>query len=122
MCYSAPEFGQPGFDIDITKCDTYGFGVLLLELLTGKKPHDSSTAGDRQCPVRWAGSRLHDIESLNGMVDPAIKGQCTSKCLSQFADAISCCIQPQPEFRPPMSQVTEMLVCVLHRTESSGHD
>ncbi|XP_058081296.1 protein STRUBBELIG-RECEPTOR FAMILY 2-like [Magnolia sinica] len=69
--YTAPEFRQPGFDIDMTKCNTYGFGVLLLELLTGKKPYDSSKAGDWQFLVKRAGSRLHDFESLNSMVDAA---------------------------------------------------
>ncbi|ONM58689.1 Protein STRUBBELIG-RECEPTOR FAMILY 1 [Zea mays] len=43
------------------------------------------------------------------MVDPSIRGQCSDKALSRFADIISRCIQHEPEFRPPMSEVVQDL-------------
>jgi hypothetical protein len=83
--------------------------------------------------VRWATSQLYDIDAISKMVDPFIRGQCSDKALSRFADVISRCIQvtrlifhlrsslldcvaylklfPQhePEFRPPMSEVVQDL-------------
>ncbi|XP_050383232.1 protein STRUBBELIG-RECEPTOR FAMILY 2 isoform X2 [Argentina anserina] len=105
--YIAPEHGLPGFDN--IKSDIYAFGVLLLELLTGRKPFDSSKPREEQSLVKWASLRLHDFESLEEMIDPGVKRTCSSKALSNFADIISLCIQPVKEFRPPMSEVVGSL-------------
>ncbi|XP_042513258.1 protein STRUBBELIG-RECEPTOR FAMILY 2 isoform X2 [Macadamia integrifolia] len=104
--YVAPEHGQPR--VDNKKSDTYAFGVLLLELLTGRKPINRSS--EEQCLVKWASLHLHDNKSLEEMVDPTIKRSFSSKDLSLFADIISLCIQPDPEFRPPMSEIVDYLV------------
>jgi hypothetical protein len=53
----------------------------------------SSRPRHEQHLVRWAGSQLHDIESLSKMVDPSIRGECSEILLSWFADIISRCIQ-----------------------------
>ncbi|KAF8369448.1 hypothetical protein HHK36_032533 [Tetracentron sinense] len=109
--YIAPEHGRAG--IDNTKSDIYAYGVLLLELLTGRKPFDSSRRREEQSLVIWASSRLHDKESLEEMVDPAIKKTLSCKALSRFADFISLCIQPEPEFRPSMSEIVESMFSLL---------
>ncbi|KAF3442623.1 hypothetical protein FNV43_RR16539 [Rhamnella rubrinervis] len=109
--YIAPEHGQPGGDN--TKIDTYTFGVLLLELLTGRKPFDNSRPREEQSLVKWASSRLHDSESLDQMVDPGIKRTFSIRTLSRYADIVSLCVQPVKEFRPPMSEVVESLKCLL---------
>ncbi|KAL4192884.1 hypothetical protein AMTRI_Chr06g196520 [Amborella trichopoda] len=111
--YSAPEFAMSG--IYTVKSDVYSFGVVMLELLTGRKPLDSSRQRSEQSLVRWATPQLHDIDALAKMVDPALKGIYPAKSLSRFADIIALCVQPEPEFRPPMSEVVQALVRLMQR-------
>ncbi|KAL2483942.1 Protein STRUBBELIG-RECEPTOR FAMILY 8 [Forsythia ovata] len=111
--YSAPEFALSG--IYTVKSDVYSFGVVMLELLTGRKPLDSSRVRSEQSLVRWATPQLHDIDALAKMVDPALNGMYPAKSLSRFADVIALCVQPEPEFRPPMSEVVQALVRLMQR-------
>ncbi|CAN6462455.1 unnamed protein product [Victoria cruziana] len=97
------------------KSDVYSFGVVMLELLTGRKPFDSSKPRLEQSLARWAAPQLHDIDALAKMVDPALRGLYPSKALSQFADVIALCVQPELEFRPPMSEVVQALLRLVQR-------
>ncbi|TVU46652.1 hypothetical protein EJB05_06202 [Eragrostis curvula] len=112
--YRAPEVTMSGQHS--LKSDIYSFGVVMLELLTGRKAFDSSQPRSQQSLVRWATPQLHDIDSLDQMVDPALEGLYPSKSLSRFADAIALCVQPEPEFRPPMSEVVQSLVRLVQRS------
>ncbi|GMI77825.1 STRUBBELIG-receptor family 6 [Hibiscus trionum] len=115
--YSAPEVTMSGqYSL---KSDVYGFGVVMLELLTGRKPFDSTRPRLEQSLVRWATPQLHDIDALSKMVDPALEGLYPVKSLSRFADVIALCVQPEPEFRPPMSEVVEALVRLVQRANMS---
>ncbi|CAA3006782.1 STRUBBELIG-RECEPTOR FAMILY 6 [Olea europaea subsp. europaea] len=115
--YSAPEVTMSGqYTI---KSDVYSFGVVMLELLSGRKPFDSSRPRAEQSLVRWATPQLHDIDALSKMVDPALKGLYPVKSLSRFADAVALCVQPEPEFRPPMSEVVQALVRLVQRANMS---
>lgn len=111
--YSAPEFALSG--LYTVKSDVYSFGVVMLELLTGRKPLDSSRVRSEQSLVRWATPQLHDIDALAKMVDPSLNGMYAAKSLSRFADIIALCVQPEPEFRPPMSEVVQALVRLMQR-------
>ncbi|KAK4791533.1 hypothetical protein SAY86_031946 [Trapa natans] len=115
--YSAPEVTMTGQYT--LKSDVYSFGVVMLELITGRKPFDSSRQRSEQSLVRWATPQLHDIDALSKMVDPALKGLYPVKSLSRFADVIALCIQGEPEFRPPMSEVVQALVRLVQRTNMS---
>ncbi|ERM99434.1 protein STRUBBELIG-RECEPTOR FAMILY 7 isoform X1 [Amborella trichopoda] len=115
--YSAPEVAMSG--VYTMKSDVYSFGVAMLELLTGRKPFDSSKARSEQSLVRWATPQLHDIDALSKMVDPGLKELYPVKSLSRFADVVALCVQPEPEFRPPMSEVVQALVRLVQRASMS---
>ncbi|KAM7253491.1 hypothetical protein ACFE04_021645 [Oxalis oulophora] len=115
--YSAPEVDLSGqYSLH---SDVYSFGVVMLELLTGRKPFDSSRPRLEQSLVRWATPQLHDIDALSKMVDPELNGLYPVKSLSRFADVIALCVQPEPEFRPPMSEVVQALVRLVQRANMS---
>ncbi|KAK3009841.1 hypothetical protein RJ639_010481 [Escallonia herrerae] len=112
--YNAPECTKPS--AYTLKSDVYSFGVVMLELLTGRMPFDSSKPRFEQSLVRWAAPQLHDIDALAKMVDPALRGLYPLKSLSRFADVIALCVQLEPEFRPPMSEVVQALVRLVQRS------
>ncbi|PIN23864.1 Serine/threonine protein kinase [Handroanthus impetiginosus] len=110
--YNAPECTEAFANCNL-KSDVYSFGVVMLELMTGRMPFDSQKSKSEQCLVRWASPQLHDIDALEKMADPALHGLYPPKSLSRFADVIALCVQAEPEFRPPMSQVVQALVPLL---------
>ncbi|XP_020268790.1 protein STRUBBELIG-RECEPTOR FAMILY 3-like isoform X2 [Asparagus officinalis] len=114
--YETPEVNDIGSYTD--KSDVYSFGVVMLELLTGRKPYESSRPREQRYLVRWASSQLYDINALSRIVDPSIDGKLPMKSLSRFADIISRCVQQQPEFRPPMSEVVQDLTRMIEDARS----
>ncbi|XP_028202593.1 protein STRUBBELIG-RECEPTOR FAMILY 3-like isoform X3 [Glycine soja] len=105
--YSAPEFESGSYT---QQSDVFSFGVVMLELLTGRKSYEKSLPRGEQFLVRWAVPQLHDIDALSKMVDPCLKGTYPMKSLSRFADIVSSCIQREPEFRPAMSEIVQDLL------------
>lgn len=110
-------YGAPECELGTYTCqsDVYCFGVVMLELLTGRKSFDRRRPRSEQYLVRWAIPQLHDIDALSGMVDPALDGAYPSMSLSHFADIISLCVQREPEFRPPMSEIVRNLSQMIGR-------
>ncbi|XP_070673678.1 protein STRUBBELIG-RECEPTOR FAMILY 5-like [Malus domestica] len=81
MGYNAPECTKS--TAFTGKTDVYRFGVVMLELLTGRLPVDSSKPPTEQCLVRWATPQLHDLDALSQMVDPALRGLNPPKSISR---------------------------------------
>ncbi|KFK42269.1 hypothetical protein AALP_AA2G233600 [Arabis alpina] len=118
--YNAPEARDPS--AYTPKSDVYSFGVVMLELLTGRVPFDGEKPRPERSLVRWATPQLHDIDALSNIADPALHGLYPPKSLSRFADIIALCVQLEPEFRPPMSEVVEALVRMVQRSSMKLKD
>ncbi|EFH65540.1 kinase family protein [Arabidopsis lyrata subsp. lyrata] len=94
------------------KNDVYSFGVILLELLLGKKSGEKPSS-EPESIVTWAVPKLSDRASLPNILDPAIKGTMDLKHLYQVAAVAVLCVQPEPSYRPLITDVLHSLIPLL---------
>ncbi|XP_047324874.1 probable serine/threonine-protein kinase PBL7 isoform X2 [Impatiens glandulifera] len=106
--YVAPEYALTGHLT--TKSDVYSYGVVLLELLTGRVPVDMKRPPGEGVLVSWALPKLTDREKVVEIIDPAMEGQYSMKEVVQVAAIASMCIQPEADYRPIMADVVQSLV------------
>ncbi|KAI4330681.1 hypothetical protein MLD38_028943 [Melastoma candidum] len=108
--YLAPEYAMTGHLL--VKSDVYSYGVVLLELLTGRKPVDLSLPTGQENLVTWARPLLMDKESLECIIDRSMKSDAPIDCLAKVAAIASMCVQPEASHRPFMGEVVQALKLV----------
>ncbi|TYH14488.1 hypothetical protein ES288_A06G224000v1 [Gossypium darwinii] len=106
--YVAPEYLLEGKLTD--KSDVYAFGIVLLELLVGKKPLEQMSPSRCQSIATWAMLQLTNRLELPNMVDPLIRDTMDLKHLYQVAAVAVLCIQPEPSYRPLITDVLHSLI------------
>ncbi|CAN7018002.1 unnamed protein product [Brassica oleracea var. botrytis] len=107
--YVAPEYLLDGRKLT-DKSDVYAFGVVLLELLLGRRPVEKLSPSQCQSLVTWAMPQLTDRSKLPNIVDPVIKDTMDLKHLYQVAAMAVLCVQPEPSYRPLITDVLHSLV------------
>ncbi|XP_024525645.1 probable receptor-like protein kinase At1g80640 isoform X2 [Selaginella moellendorffii] len=106
--YVAPEYILNGSLTE--KSDVYAFGVVLLELITGRKPIDPSMPTGSESLVTWVLPLLGDRASLPTVIDPVLQGTVDTKHLHQVAAVAMLCVQAEPSYRPLIADVVNSLI------------
>ncbi|XP_023741276.1 receptor like protein kinase S.2 [Lactuca sativa] len=101
--YMAPEYIATGRLY--VKSDVYGFGVLMLEIITGLRASDYNQDGMKQNLVEWATPFLTDIKKLEKIMDPRLGQNYPSEGASKAAELILSCLDSDPKNRPSMEEV-----------------
>ncbi|KAL7092496.1 hypothetical protein ACP275_12G167700 [Erythranthe tilingii] len=105
--YAAPEYVMTGHLT--ARSDVYGFGVVLLEMLIGRRAMDKSRPSREHNLVEWARPLLNHNKKLLRILDPRIEGQYSTRILIKVASLAYQCLSQNPKGRPVMSQVIEIL-------------
>ncbi|CAN6482772.1 unnamed protein product [Victoria cruziana] len=108
--YLAPEYASSGKLTD--KSDVFSFGVVLLELITGRKPVDTSRPLGDESLVEWARPLLQDaLESANfqHLADTRLDNNYDETEMFRMVEAAAACIRHSAELRPRMGQVARAL-------------
>lgn len=91
------------------RSDVYGFGVVLLEMLTGQRAMDLNRPNGQHSLVDWTKPYLADRRKLARIMDPRLEGQYHSKGALQAAQLTLKCLNGDPKSRPSMKEVLETL-------------
>ncbi|KAH6800213.1 Protein kinase superfamily protein [Perilla frutescens var. hirtella] len=115
--YCAPEYAMSG---KLTlKSDIYSFGVVLLELITGRKAIDCTKAPGEQNLVMWSRPFLKDPRKFVLIVDPLLEGRFSARSLNQAIAITAMCLQEQASFRPLISDIVIALEYLASQAQDS---
>ncbi|GLT96652.1 hypothetical protein SLE2022_142590 [Rubroshorea leprosula] len=105
--YAAPEYVATGHLY--VKSDVYGFGVVLVEILTSLRALDPTRPTKQQNLVDWIKPHLSERRKLKGVMDHRLEGKYPSKAAFQIAQLALKCLATEPKHRPSMKEVVETL-------------
>lgn len=118
--YVAPEYAMTGHLL--VKSDVYSYGVVLLELLSGRKPVDMSQPQGQENLVTWARPLLASREGLKQLVDPSMAGKYDFDDVAKVAAIASMCVHPEVTHRPFMGEVVQALKLIYNDTDETCED
>ncbi|KAK6231246.1 hypothetical protein SCA6_001319 [Theobroma cacao] len=111
--YLAPEYALLG---QLTKkADVYSFGVLVLELISGRSSSKAAFGVELMLLVEWTW-KLKEEERLLDIVDPELTNYPQGEVM-RFIKVALFCTQATAHQRPTMKQVVEMLSKDVHLNE-----
>ncbi|RLN41465.1 putative serine/threonine-protein kinase NAK [Panicum miliaceum] len=113
--YAAPEYIHTGRLS--TKNDIWSFGVVLYELLTGRRPLDRNRPRGEQNLVDWVKPYSSDAKKLETVIDPRLQGNYSIKSAAQLASVANKCLVRHAKYRPKMSEVLEMVQKIVESSE-----
>ncbi|XP_002962286.2 receptor-like protein kinase HSL1 [Selaginella moellendorffii] len=115
--YIAPEYAHK---LKVNeKSDIYSYGVVLLELLTGRRPVDAGFGDDGMDIVRWVCAKIQSRDDVIKVFDPRIVGASPRDMMLVLKIALHCTSEV-PANRPSMREVVRMLKDVDPSLSSAG--
>ncbi|XP_022134984.1 receptor protein-tyrosine kinase CEPR1 [Momordica charantia] len=104
--YLAPEYAYSSKAT--TKCDVYSFGIVLMELITGKKPVEAEF-GENKNIIYWVSNKVDTKEGAMEVLDKRVSGSFKDEMIQVLRIAIRCTYK-NPALRPTMKEAVQLLI------------
>ncbi|XP_044461652.1 probable LRR receptor-like serine/threonine-protein kinase RFK1 isoform X1 [Mangifera indica] len=104
--YMAPEYALWGYLTD--KADVYSFGIVALEIVSGRDNKSSGPAEDCSCLLDWA-CKLQQEKKIMELVDPKLGSEYNKEEAERMIRTSLVCTNASPSLRPAMSEAVSML-------------
>ncbi|KAI7735823.1 hypothetical protein M8C21_017107 [Ambrosia artemisiifolia] len=116
--YIPPEYSQSW--IATLRGDIYSFGVVMLELLTGKRPMEVFRPKESRELVVWV-QQLKREGKHDEIFDPILRGKGFEEEMLQVLDVACMCVNVNPVKRPGIDEVVDWLHNINVGSNSSNH-
>ncbi|KAJ8763089.1 hypothetical protein K2173_023294 [Erythroxylum novogranatense] len=112
--YLAPEYAVTGRVT--TKVDVFSFGVILMELITGRKALDETQSEESMHLVTWFRRMYLNKDAFHKAIDPIIDlNPETITSINKVAELAGHCCAREPYQRPDMGHAVNVLSCLIEQ-------
>lgn len=105
--YAAPEYVDTGH-LTI-QSDIWSFGVVLYEILTGRRVLERNRPAMEQKLLEWVKQFPADTNKFSMIIDPRLRNQYSIAAARKIAKLADSCLNKNAKDRPTMSQIVERL-------------
>lgn len=116
--YAAPDYIETGHLT--AKSDVWSFGVVLYEILTGRRSLERNLPRTEQKLLEWVKQFPPDSKRFGQVMDPRLENQYSSSAARRIAKLADSCLLKSAKDRPKMSQVVETLKQIMQVSEDGN--
>ncbi|XP_061970361.1 probable serine/threonine-protein kinase At1g01540 isoform X2 [Populus nigra] len=104
--YVAPEYASSGMLNE--RSDVYSFGILIMEIISGRNPVDYSRPPEEVNLINWL-KRMVSNRNPEGVLDPKLPEKPPLRALKRALLVALRCVDPNAQKRPKMGHIVHML-------------
>ncbi|KAL4352019.1 hypothetical protein GQ457_06G033300 [Hibiscus cannabinus] len=113
--YAAPDYIETGHLTD--KSDVWSFGVVLYEMLSGRRSLERGRPKSEQKLLDWVKHFPADSKKFILIMDPRLENQYSTGAAREIAKLADTCLVKSQKQRPKMSEVVERLKQIIQSSE-----
>ncbi|CAH1453861.1 unnamed protein product [Lactuca virosa] len=118
--YASPEYVHCGHLK--SNSDSWSFGIVLYEILSGRRVIDRNLPHSQQMLTKWVKQFPADSKIFCMMMDPRLDNQYSLSGARKVAKLADSCMRNNPEDRPTMSEIVDVLQESIRDSEDESQN